>query len=229
MGYLPLFLDVTGRSCIVIGGGAVAERKIRALEEARAKVTVISPKVTASIARLAGLGRLRHISRRYREGDLIGAMLAFVATGDEAASRLVAEEASRMRIPVNVADAPELCTFIAPSVVNRGDLRIAISTGGASPATARMLRERIEAEIGPGYAPLLEVMRAARSFLRANESDGKRRSGILRALAASRLRESLEIGDFAAADGIVESLLGVNMASLGIPTPAYPEIDPNAQ
>ena len=229
MGYLPLFLDVTGRPCVVIGGGAVAERKIRGLEDAQAMITVISPAITAAIARLVDCGRVRHIRRRYRNGDLRGATLVFVATGDEVASRLAAQEAARLGIPANVADMPELCTFIAPSVVKRGDLRIAISTCGASPAMARMLRERIEAEIGPEYGPLLEVMRAARDFLRVNEPDGGRRARILTALAASRLREFLEAGDFNAADGIVESLVGVNMASLGIRARAYPEIDSNAQ
>jgi siroheme synthase-like protein len=229
MGYLPLFLDVTGRSCVVVGGGAVAERKIRSLDDARAKITVVSPAITPAIARLVELGRVRHIRRRYRDGDLRGATLVFVATDDEAANRLVATEAARRGIPVNVADTPELCTFIAPSVVRRGDLQIAISTGGASPATARIVRERIEAEIGPGYAPLLEVMRAAREFLRAREPNSARRSEILSMMAASRLREHLETGDIAAANGVVESLLGVNMASLGIPERTYTDIGSNAQ
>lgn len=227
MGYLPLFLDVTDRSCVVIGGGAIAERRIRALEEARAAVTVISPDITEGIARLVERGRVRHIARRYRDGDLSGATLAFVAIDNEA--RLVAEEAARRGIPVNVADTPALCTFIAPSVVRRGDLQIAISTGGASPATARMLRERLEADIGPEYAPLLQVMRAAREFLRANEPDGGRRAEILCALAASRLREFLEAGDLIAANGVIESLLGVNMADIGIREPARPEIQSNAR
>lgn len=229
MGYLPLFLDVTGRSCVVIGGGAVAERKIRGLEDAGAMITVISPAATPAIARLAELGRVRHVCRRYRDGDLYGATLALVATGDEAANRLAAEEAARLGIPVNVADAPELCSFIAPSVVKRGDLQIAISTGGASPATARMLRNRIETEIGPEYALLLDVMRAARGFLRTSEPNGRRRARILQALAESRLREFLAMGDFTAANGIVESLLGINMAGLGVRSQAYPEIDSNAQ
>jgi siroheme synthase (precorrin-2 oxidase/ferrochelatase) len=91
------------------------------------------------------------------------------------------------------------------------------------------VRERIEAEIGPGYAPLLEVMRAAREFLRAREPNSARRSEILSMMAASRLREHLETGDIAAANGVVESLLGVNMASLGIPERTYTDIGSNAQ
>ena len=121
-----------------------------------------------------------------------------------------------LRIPINVADTPELCSFIAPAVIRRGDLQIAISTGGASPALAARIRRELEPRIGPEYARLLEVMRAARRRLMAGGTESGERARKLRALADSQLRECLAAGDDRAADAILIEHLGATLANLGL-------------
>src|SRR5665213_3945657 len=123
MAYLPIFIDVGGRACVVIGGGEIAERKVRSLIEAGATVVVISPVVTPELAAMSHAGAIRHIARKYEHGDLAGAWLAFEATGDDTTARMVAVEADERSVPINVADVPELCTFIVPAMVQRGRLQ----------------------------------------------------------------------------------------------------------
>ena len=139
--YYPIFLDVRGRTAVVVGGGKVASRKAAGLAEAGARVRIIAPRVDAS------LGAHQIERRRFRAGDLKGAALAFAATDDRAVNHAVALEARRRRIPVNVADSVEECSFLVPARIARGDLQIAISTGGSSPRLARALRKRLETEL----------------------------------------------------------------------------------
>ena len=139
--YYPIFLDVRGRTAVVVGGGRVAARKTSGLAEAGARVRIIAPRVDPS------LSTHQVERRRYRRGDLKGAVLAFAATDDRAVNHAVALEARRRRIPVNVADSLDDCTFLVPARIARGDLQIAVSTGGRSPRLARALRERLEAEL----------------------------------------------------------------------------------
>jgi precorrin-2 dehydrogenase/sirohydrochlorin ferrochelatase len=147
----PVFLDLAGEPVVVVGAGAVAERKIAALLESGARVTVIAPKATPRLLALAEGGEVRLLARPYGPGDLAGCRLAYVATDDPEVSRAVRAEATALGVWLNVADQPELCGFIAPAVVRRGDLTLAVSTGGASPALARWIRERLEADFGPEY------------------------------------------------------------------------------
>ena len=142
--YYPVYLDLAGRRCIVIGGGEVAERKVEQLLAAGGSVTVVSPKATEALAQWAADGRLTWARRAYRPGDLSKAFLAIAATDDERVNRRVQEEASAERVLLNVVDVPALCTFIAPAVVERGPVTVAISTSGSSPALARRLRELME-------------------------------------------------------------------------------------
>ncbi len=141
MGYFPVLLDLTGRRCLMVGGGPVAERRITGLLAAGARVTVISPRTTPTLAALAAEGRIELESRGYREGDLAGADLAFVATDAGEVNMAVAREARERGVWVNAADDPAHCTFILPAVVRRGDLTVAVATGGSSPALARAVRE----------------------------------------------------------------------------------------
>ena len=136
--YYPVFLDLRDRPVVVIGGGRVAARKVAGLVEAGARVRVIAPQVAALL-------RAQRIERRrYRPGDLRGAVLAFAAANDRAVNHAVAVEARRRRIPVNVADSAEECTFLVPARLRRGDLQIAVSTSGRSPRLAKSLRQRLE-------------------------------------------------------------------------------------
>jgi precorrin-2 dehydrogenase/sirohydrochlorin ferrochelatase len=154
----PVFLDLVDRKVVVVGGGRVAERKVHSLLRSRAAVTVISPALTAGLKSLVRRGLVRHLRRRYRSGDLRNAFLAFAATNDPALQRRIAAEANRLRCLVNVADRPELCTFLSPSVLRRGDLTIAISTGGKSPALAKALRRDLGRRIESAYSDFLDLM-----------------------------------------------------------------------
>ena len=142
--YYPIFLDLRGRRVVVVGGGAMGEEKVVRLLEYDARVVVISPDVTAHVAKLAESERIEWTRRPYQRGDLQGAFVAIVAdTSDEAANHAVSDEARERNVPLNVADVPELCTWITPSVARRGEVVVATSTGGASPALARLFREML--------------------------------------------------------------------------------------
>ena len=165
--YFAAFLDLRGRRCLVVGGGEVGERKARALLEYGAHVIVVSPTVTAGLAALAVVGRIVERLRPFRRADLRGCALVMAATGDPVVDDAVAALAHRARALVNVADRPERCDFILPSVLQRGDLQIAVSTGGRSPALAREIRRRLETVFGPEYAELIARTGRARQAARA--------------------------------------------------------------
>lgn len=135
--FYPVFFDLRGKEVVVVGGGKVGQRKARGLIEAGANVTIIAPDLTEEIDAIWK-------KRRYRRGDLNGAVLAFAATNDRAVNAKVAAEAKSLGIPVNVADAPDECDFIVPSRVRRGNVQIAVSTGGESPRMAKELRKQLE-------------------------------------------------------------------------------------
>lgn len=167
MGYYPVLLDLAGRRCVMIGGGLVAERRVAGLVTAGAHISVISPRVTRALAALAAEGRIDHEPRAYREGDLAGADLAFVATDAGAVNAAVAREARERGLWINAADDPARCTFILPALVRRGDLTVAVATGGSSPALARAIREELETYLTDDYATLASIAAEARRELRA--------------------------------------------------------------
>ena len=145
--YYPIFLDLRGRRVVVIGGGAMGEEKVTRLLPYEAQVVVVSPDVTDEVAELADDGTIEWVRRPYRRGDLDGAFIAIVAdTSDDAVNQAVSEEARERNVPLNVADVTELCTWITPSVARRGEVIVATSTGGASPALARRFREILNGE-----------------------------------------------------------------------------------
>ena len=162
----PAILLLEGRLAVVIGGGQVAERKVRTLLDAGAKVRVVSSEVTKGIRKRADSGDIELVERRYERGDLAGSAAAVAATDDEAVNRGVFAEATEAGIPVNVVDNVSLCTFIAPSIIRRGDLVVAISTGGAAPALAVRIRERLEREFGEEYARFLTLMAELREQIK---------------------------------------------------------------
>ncbi len=195
MGYYPVFIDLNGRRCLVIGGGPVAERKVEGLLAAGASVTVISPALNARLDRLASEGRIRYVGRDYAPGDLAGYQLAFVATDDGLVSPAVAREGQAGGVWVNAADDPAWCDFILPAVVRRGALVVAVSTGGASPALTRAIRDELEAYFTADYAALAEVVAEVRRELKEGErppdAEGWRRAldADLRRLVAEGRRE----------------------------------------
>lgn len=164
--YYPAFLNLAGKKCVVIGGGKVALRKIRMLLESHAKIVVISPSFHPALLRLSKRVPLRLIQRKYRSGDLRGAILTFSATGDAEINQQVAAHAKKARIPVNVSDDPGRSDFIVPSLLRKGGLTIAVSTAGMSPALARKIRTELEEAFGDEYESLLGMVGEVRSELR---------------------------------------------------------------
>lgn len=169
MGYYPVFLELTGRPAVVIGGGPVAERKVEGLLATGAAVTVVSPALGTGLETLASEGKIRHIRRHYRRGDLADSQLAFAATGDRDVNAAVAREGRERGVWVNAADDSAHCDFILPGVVRRGELVVAVATGGSSPALARAIREELEAHFTEDYVLLTEVVTEVRQELRRQE------------------------------------------------------------
>jgi siroheme synthase-like protein len=164
--YYPIFLNIQGKRCVVIGGGKVALRKIKMLLDCGANVSVISPKPHPDIAKLSKERAIHLIQRDYEAQDLKGAVIAIVCTDVKEVNRKVADEAKKSGILVNVADDPEPSDFIIPSFFRRGNLTLAVSTSGVSPALARKIRTKLEKSFGEEYASLLSLIGEVRSTLK---------------------------------------------------------------
>jgi uroporphyrin-III C-methyltransferase/precorrin-2 dehydrogenase/sirohydrochlorin ferrochelatase len=162
MDYLPVFLDIKNRPCLVVGGGEVAARKTRQLLRSGAAVRVVAPELAAALQELHARGEISHLAADFEPAQLEGCVLAVAATDDEAVNREVSARARERNLPVNVVDNPALCSFIMPSVVDRSPVVIAISTGGASPVLARLLRARLETMIPAAYGRLADLMQSFR-------------------------------------------------------------------
>lgn len=166
MGFYPIFLSLENRRCVVIGGGSVGERKVTGLVQAGAAVKVIAPELTAKLDAWFNEGLIDYCGREYREGDLAGFELAFVAINDMAVASAVHAEAKRRGVWLNTADDPDHCDFILPSVMRRGDLAVAIGTGGRSPALASLIREELEAYFSAEYGALVRAVADVRQELK---------------------------------------------------------------
>jgi precorrin-2 dehydrogenase / sirohydrochlorin ferrochelatase len=166
VGYYPIFLEMKDRRCVVIGGGAVAERKVEGLVAFGANVTVISPTITDRLRVLLKQSVIRHVAREYQTGDRAGYDLIFVATDQSEINTVVSNEARSLRIWVNSADDPEHCDFILPALIQRGDLTVAVSTGGVSPAATRAIREELDEYFSADYARIVEIAGEVRRELR---------------------------------------------------------------
>ena len=162
----PVMLDLDARPCLVVGGGAVAGRKIAGLLDAGARVTVVSPALAPAVLDLARDGRLPWWPREYAEGDAAGFALVLVATDNGAVNAAIAADARARGVWVNCADDPARCDFILPAILRRGPLTVAVSTGGASPTVAAMVRDELLSALPPDYGPLTEVAAEVRRALR---------------------------------------------------------------
>ncbi|MDH4163175.1 MAG: bifunctional precorrin-2 dehydrogenase/sirohydrochlorin ferrochelatase [Nitrospirota bacterium] len=199
MKYYPLALDIKGRACVVAGGGAVAERKVLSLISAGASVTVVSPALTGTLRALTAEGRISWLERAVAESDLEKAFLVIAATDDGAVNERMAQLCRDRGILVNVVTSPAASSFLVPSVVEQGDLLIAISTSGNSPALARKVRERLEQEFGPEYAALLEELARLRKELMAEVGDERVRRKVLESVVDSDVLALLKKGEAKAA------------------------------
>lgn len=207
MAYYPLYVDLEGKRCVVIGGGDVAERKVGSLLECDANVEVISPELTPGLTKLAQEGMLEIVSREYQPGDLKDAALAIVATDNTAVNMAVHREATENQIPVNVVDVPELCSFIVPSTIRRGDLIISISTSGSCPALAKDIRKRLEQSFGGEYGAFCDVLKDFRKDVIDKYDDPKDRTEALRRLITSDAIDLIRARDKRALEERVKSCM----------------------
>lgn len=207
MTFFPAFLDLNGRRVAVIGGGKVAERRVRMLLRCGARVLLISPRATRWLSARGRTGEITHRRRTFRSGDLRGARLVLAATDDERVQELIGKRARRAGCLVNVADRPELCDFIMPSVLMRSDLAIAVSTGGKSPALARRIRRQIDRHLGGAPAEFLRWTGPLRRRIMAEVESPARRRRILNRLVDSGLIELIGRGRRTAARRRLAALL----------------------
>ncbi len=188
-GYYPVFMRVDGKRAVVLGGGPVAARKACGLAGAGALVTVVSPKLCPELDRMARDGRVTHRAGEYRPEELDGAALVIAATDDPDINRAACALAESRGIPANSVRPPDAGSFIVPSIIRRGGLTIAISTGGGCPALSRRLRGELEAAVGEEYGPLLEFLEEARAALKARVGDEEARAAVLTRMVESGLVE----------------------------------------
>jgi precorrin-2 dehydrogenase/sirohydrochlorin ferrochelatase len=208
MKYYPVQLDIRGRACLVVGGGAVGTRKVQTLVACGARVTVVSPAVSDTLKQLAAQGRIVLKQREYLSEDMEKTFLVIGATDDEALNRRIHADAEARRVLCNIADRPESCNFILPSILKRGDLLITVSTSGKSPAFAKELRRRLETQFGDEHGTFLELMGAIRERLLARQHAPEAHKHLFEALIDSNLLELLRTHNHREINALLERLLG---------------------
>jgi precorrin-2 dehydrogenase/sirohydrochlorin ferrochelatase len=209
--YYPAFLDLRERSCIIVGGGPVAERKTIALLEAGADVTVVSPDLTPKLRQLSSSGKISHNAKTFEEHDLTGAYLVVAATGSEDLNASIGRLCRKKHLLVNVAAPPDEGNFIVPSVVDRGQLLLAISTSGASPALARKIRSELEEQYGREYEEFLAKMTQLRHLLTEHVADEQTRRAVFQALVDSDVMDLIRQGKTHEADQRISQISGLRV------------------
>ncbi|QSA98288.1 siroheme synthase CysG [Methylococcus sp. EFPC2] len=176
MDYLPIYIKLTGRPCLVVGGGEVAARKVGTLRAAGAAVSVLAPELVASLARQAESGEITWLEQHFDRAVVADYALVVAATSDRSVNEAVSQAAKARGIPVNVVDSPELCTFIFPAIIDRSPVIAAVSSGGASPVLSRVLRMRLETLLSPAYGRLAALAENFRARVKQRLTDvGQRR------------------------------------------------------
>jgi precorrin-2 dehydrogenase / sirohydrochlorin ferrochelatase len=208
MKYYPVNLDVRGHECLVVGGGAVGTRKVRTLLDCGARVTVVSKAFAGELIALADMGRIRLIHGEYSEEYLDGRFLVIGATGDPAVNHLISRDAHERNMLCNIADDPEICNFILPSIITQGDLIIAISTSGTSPAFAKKLRKDLQKQFGPEYGDFLKLMGAVRKRLLKEEHAPEAHKPLFERLIDSDLPLLIREGREGEINRILRNILG---------------------
>lgn len=211
MGYYPVLLQVEARRCVIIGGNEPAADKAAALLEGGARVEVIDAVPGERVVRLADAGRVALLQRPYRHGDLAGAFLAICCRRERPLIDDVAHDAALHNVPLNVLDEPQDCSFIAPAVVRRGDLVVAISTSGRAPALAVRLRQQLEAQLGDHHAELLAIAGGLRAPMAHHHPDFEQRRALWYRVIDSEALALLARGDREGAVALIGSLVGFSI------------------
>ena len=208
MKYYPVHLDIQNRNCLVVGGGGVGTRKVKTLLDCGARVTLVSPKVSPQLRDLAASGDIILKERSYQSDDLSNMFLVIGATDDEKLNKQISSDANRLNTLCNIADRPEVCNFILPSIVHRDDLVITISTSGQSPAMAKKLRKSLENQFGKEYGMLLRLMGAIRKKLLQQAHEPEAHRPLFEQLINSDLIGMIQEGEVEKIDSLLLDVLG---------------------
>lgn len=194
MEYLPIFIHIKNRPCLVVGGGSIAARKVALLRKAQAEVTVVSPVLCDELKQLHKENLIRHIAREFEDYDLESCVLVIAATDQRAVNEHVSALAKQLRLPVNVVDNPDLCSFIMPSIIDRSPVVIAVSTGGSSPVLARLIRTKLEGSIPAAYGHLAKLVEGFRDKVKATFPNVESRRGFWETILEGKVAELVFTG-----------------------------------
>jgi precorrin-2 dehydrogenase/sirohydrochlorin ferrochelatase len=211
MKYYPVNLNMTNKRCVVVGGGDIAERKVERLLECGAQVTVVSKSLTPVLKARKKTGQMDHIDRDYEDQTLDGAFMVIGATDRNDVNERISKEAMARGLLVNIVDDPDRCNFILPSLVQQGDLSIAISTGGKSPALAKKLRKELEKQYGPEYQTLLVIMGILRKKILAGDQCVADNKAVFEDLVHSDILQAIREKDRGRVNTIIRDLTGISM------------------
>lgn len=192
--YYPVFLDIQDKQCLVVGGGKVAERKVEMLLQFNACVTVVSPTMTKSLSKLGETDTITFFQRTYRAKDLENTALVFACTDKNTINNKIKKDAIIKNIPVNVADSPDLCDFIVPSIIRKDGLTIAISTSGELPLLSKKLRQKIEEIVTDDYLEYLYIVGEFRTYLLKTVKEARKRAAIMKAVAKMGMENVIKTG-----------------------------------
>lgn len=192
--YYPLFLDISDKPCLVVGGGRTAERKVRILLKFNGAVRVVSPAISPVLKKLVEKGKISLIAREYTESDLDGIALVFAATNSETVNIRIRKDAAVRNILVNVVDNPVLCDFIVPSIIKKDPILIAISTSGTAPLLSRKLRKELAGQITKNYVRYARIIGNFRKFLISTIPNKTTRLAILKEIARMDVNEVTQMG-----------------------------------
>lgn len=216
--YFPIYVKLESENCIVVGGGIVALRKVSDLLAYKAKITVISPKIVVELDELEEVGMIEVKRRTFRRSDLDGAALVTAATDNRRVNHEVADECRRRGVLCNVVDQPDLCTAIFPAVLQRGRLSISVSTGGASPAMARRIKEELGKLFGGEYVVALDILAELRKEIMKKNLNENKRKDIFTKLVYSNLLQLCKNKDHTRIDELIRHVIGedISLRELGI-------------
>lgn len=214
MDYFPVFLDLKGRRCLLVGGGEVATRKGRMLAKAGAVLRIVAPEISAELRELANTSGGELLHREYRTSDLQDCVLAIAATDIESLNEKISADAQALQLPVNVVDTPALCTYITPAIIDRSPLVIAVSSGGEAPVLARLVRAKLETLIPTGYGKLAQIASQWRERIKARFSDGDSRRKFWEKILQGPAAELMMNGQEEAANSFIRNELASDQSQL---------------
>jgi precorrin-2 dehydrogenase/sirohydrochlorin ferrochelatase len=207
MNYYPVFLAISNKTVLVVGGGMVAQRKVETLLGYDAEIGLIAKKLTPRLEALAEDGKVEYLGQDFNEEHLNNVMLLFAATDDTTFNREISMAAQTRGILVNAVDQPADCNFIVPSIVKSGDLQIAVSTSGKSPALAKMLREQLEARFGSEYEIFLDLMSRIRKEVLSKGLPQNINMAIFNRIVRSHMIDFIKAGDFKRVAALLSEML----------------------